>query len=221
METETAKMISYAITAIGGMVWLSGLWFLLRISRKKPNPPANTDDLSTWTQDKKPSPYFGVCELEGKPAELAAKAASALAKSNREPLGFTKVTEQTHDRVTFERFHTLGSGLRRGYIYFQATGSNRTRITYYLGTSARPWLLWAGFVFSALGLAALVTGFWIIQTYVITHPNPAIRWQVLQGLQAVHFLWPPFLFGGIYLKTLRISRDHIDALVHNLTYHSD
>ena len=41
----------------------------------------------------------------------------------------------------------------------------------------------------------LVSG--LIWTLVIPAQNPAIRWQVIQVVQMVHFLWPPFLIYGL------------------------
>ena len=53
-------------------------------------------------------------------------------------------------------------------------------------------------VVQLLGLAAILIGFWLIGTYVVPNPNPAIRGQTFQMLQVVHFLWPPFLFGWLH-----------------------
>ena len=72
-----------------------------------------------------------------------------------------------------------------------------------------------------LGLIALVVGFLVMQTYVISSPNPAVRGQVFQMCQVVHFLWPPFLFGGLYRKKFSVVRAGFDTLVHNLPYCGD
>ena len=47
-------------------------------------------------------------------------------------------------------------------------------------------------------MVALVAGSWAIRTFVVPHPDPAIRGQVFQMCQVAHFLWPPFLFAGLY-----------------------
>jgi len=36
--------------------------------------------------------------------------------------------------------------------------------------------------------------------------------------QVIHFLWPPFLFGGLYRRVQTHVRNTFDSLVHNLPY---
>jgi len=82
-------------------------------------------------------------------------------------------------------------------------------------------LLWWGASFQLLGLIALAVGFWLIRTYVVPDPDPAVRGQTVQMAQAVHFLWPPFLFGALYRRGYKALRTALDTLVHNLPYYGD
>lgn len=61
----------------------------------------------------------------------------------------------------------------------------------------------------------------MIYTYVASSPNPATRWQTLQMLQAVHFLWPPFLFGALYRRGVKEVVAQLEALVHNLPFYGE
>jgi hypothetical protein len=87
------------------------------------------------------------------------------------------------------------------------------------GSPRWPGLLWGGGVFLALGLLTLVGLFWFLYRYVATNPDPGIRWQTVQMIQAVHFLWPPFLFAHLYRRVGRAVRAGVDGLVHNLPYY--
>jgi hypothetical protein len=75
-----------------------------------------------------------------------------------------------------------------------------------------------GAVFQVLGLIALIGGFFAITTWVVPNPNPDVRAQSVQMVQAVHFLWPPFLFGGIYRMRRRTVQARFEILVNNLPY---
>src|SRR5262249_57083096 len=112
-------------------------------------------------------------------------------------------------------------GFRRGEIRFQDRPGNRTRIDYNVAIPDHKGLLWGGFLVQALGLIALVVGFWLLEGQVVHSPNPATRIQVVQGVQVCHFLWPPFLFASLYRRPRRALRSAFDAFVHNLPYGDD
>jgi hypothetical protein len=57
---------------------------------------------------------------------------------------------------------------------------------------------------------------YLVRTHLVTSPDPATRMQTLQMLQIVHFLWPPFLFGGLYRAGRGALRANLDTLLHNL-----
>jgi len=73
-------------------------------------------------------------------------------------------------------------------------------------------------LFQVLGLIAIVVGYWAIATYVIPSPDPGVRWQAVQMVQAVHFLWPPFLFGARYRRSVREVTAQFQALANNLPF---
>jgi hypothetical protein len=65
----------------------------------------------------------------------------------------------------------------------------------------------------------LAGGYWVLSTYCLPSTNPDIRTQVIQMVQAVHFLWPPFLFGGLYRGRKRAIMDTFGILLRNLPFY--
>ena len=78
-----------------------------------------------------------------------------------------------------------------------------------------------GVIFQILGLIALAVGFLLVHLFVVQSQNPAVRWQTMQMAQVVHFLWPPFLFGGLDRMHHRIVSRAFDTFVHNLPYQGE
>lgn len=211
VDAKTAELVLYAITAVGVIVWLAGLRFLVGASAMRKGPPADRFNL-TGSEPK--NLITGSAEVQGEPAELAAKAASLLAR------GGVKILEQTQDQVVFEgpASGPVGPRTRQGRLQFASRAHGRTRIDYDVEVSGGEGLLVGGAIFQLLGLIALIVGFWLIRTYVVANPNASVRAQAFQMVQVVHLLWPPFLFGGLYRRGYGAVRAGVDTLVHNLPY---
>jgi hypothetical protein len=161
----------------------------------------------------------GHAEIPGTPAELSAKAAAILAKEQ------LKIVQRTDDRVVFEgaglpSMSVIGQYVRRGELRFSPTRSGQTGVDYAIAVPEARWLLTLGGVFQALGLVALVAGFFAMTIWVIPSPLPGVRGQSLQMVQVIHFLWPPFLFGVVYRMRRRAVQARFEVLVHNLPYFS-
>ena len=222
MDAQTAQLVLYAITAIGAVVWLAGLRFLIASYRAGKPPPAEQFDLGEPPPDNL---VLGAVEVEGRPADLAREAASVLAKENMGPPGQLKILQRTDDRVAFEGIgqhpgsRSLGQCAGRGQLRFRPAGGDRTCIDYRIELSGGRGLLLGGAICQLTGLIALIVGFWAIGAYVVPNQDPAIRGQTFQMAQVVHFLWPPFLFGALYRRRRRAVRDGLEILIHNLPYH--
>jgi hypothetical protein len=224
MDTETARTVLYIITGIGFVIWLVGVQFVA-VSFKAERQAAR-QAMSEFGLDEAPSGRLlvGRAEVEGQPAALAAKAASALADSWRGPLGPLKILERADDRIAFEGVGQNATGramsrfVGRGQMQFVRLGPDRTAINYAVEFSGGHGLLLCAKIFNLLGLLALLVGCWLMLTFVVPNPNPAIRGQTFQMLQAVHFLWPPFLFAGLYRSVRRAVRVGFEVFVHNLPY---
>jgi hypothetical protein len=166
----------------------------------------------------------GEAEIEGRPEQVSEKLARLLARDGMGPLGPVKIVACDRSELIFEPGGAgpgstgfAPGGVRRGRFRFTPTGS-RTRVEYAIEAPSGRYLIAFGWLFVALGLAALVGGCWAMFAYVLPSPNPNVRGQAFQMVQVVHFLWPPFLFAAISRQTARWVSARVDAMVSNLPY---
>jgi hypothetical protein len=217
MAAELAQAIVYLITTIGAVVWVSGLWFLIRSVPKQPSAGAGLEG-SDPSRRPPQGLIAGHAEIPGTPGDLSAKAAAILAKEQ------VKIVQRTEDRVVFEGVGATMAGVAigqptlRGELRFTAIGAERTGVDYAIAIPQGRVLLVLGAVFQLLGLIALVGGFFAIVTWVVPNPDPGVRAQSVQMMQVVHFLWPPFLLGGLYRMRRRTVQARFEILVNNLPY---
>jgi hypothetical protein len=225
MDPEIASVVLAAITTAGTVVWFVGLWFLIASGRGR-QPGEQPDAAEVVGVAECPEGWLcGSADLEGEARTLAARAAAVLAGSTLLTFGPVKILEKTDDHIRFERVgadlanQPPGQWFRRGELRFAPLRSGRTHVAWAVEPANVRWLLWLGGLFQVLGLVALVVGCWALATFVAWSPDPAVRWQTVQMVQAVHFLWPPFLFGALYRRGSRSVAAQFEALVQNLPYH--
>jgi hypothetical protein len=215
MTPETAQLVLALITVVALTAWVAGVQFLVNAARQ-PAPPEGMHEPELpgdWVHTS--------VEVAGDAAELSAKA-TALLVGESAGVGQVRIVERSDQRIAFEtagEANPVCPGLRRGELRFSASGG-RTRIDAFLQVDRMSWMLWLGGLFSALGLIAIIAGCWVIYTFVTTSPDLAVRWQTLQMMQVVHFLWPPFLFGVLFRRLSRFSQNRFETLLTNLPYHS-
>jgi hypothetical protein len=227
MDIATARLVWGILLGIGVAVWLASLQYLLNSVRLANTAPEAGVDLSgvapgNWV--------VGSAEIEGRPETLVPRATAALVKDNN--MGLLKIVEQTPDRVHFEApaqglaAQTMQRGVpvgfRQGQLRFSALGSNRTRVDYAveLSHSMRGLLVGAAVV-QVLGLIVLAAGGWAVYRFFVSADDPALRWQSVQMVQAVHFLWPPFLLAKLYRTFRGHAAARLETFVHNLPYYKD
>ncbi len=215
MNAANAEMLLYAITAVAVVAWVEGLRFLtatIRKEKKGGEEFAKADD---------PAPaniIFGSAEVQGSAAELSQKAAAVMAARS------IKICEKTDESIVFEtpKEFIPGSNINlpplSGQMRFTPLSAQTTRVDYALAKPRVRVLLILGFVFQALGLIAIIAGFLLIYFLAVPNPNPGVRWQTVQMVQVVHFLWPPFLFAGLYRKSASFVRAQFDTFIHNLPF---
>jgi len=226
MDPTTAKTVLYAITGVGVFVWLAALLFFNRASGVHLAKAAAGADRFDLTRPPSRNRVFGSADVEGDAATLAAKSAAVLAKEGPATIGHVKILERTDDRVVFEGCGPASAAgqsgplLRHGQLRLTQLSDQQTRIDYAVELAQGRGLLIAGVVSLVLGVLALLIGFWVIETFVVSHPQAEVRKQTFQMCQVVHFLWPPFLFGGLYRRRYTVVRDRFDAMIHNLPYAS-
>ena len=219
MNSATAEIVLYAITTIGAVVWCFSLRFLLNSRGARQRAPADRFPIT------KPAPnnvIQGSAKVEGEPGELAIKAAEALANGIDIQIGRLKVVERTDEKVAFEgggpSHKPAGQIIHRGEIRFRRVSRGKTDIDYEVEISRGRGLFIGGVIFQILGLVALAMGFLLSHLFFVQNRDPEVRWQTFQMVQVVHFLWPPFLFGGLYRGQYRVVSRAFDTLVHNLPY---
>jgi hypothetical protein len=222
MDQQTAQWVLYAITVAAGVAWMAGLRFLVRSVRISQS--GHSREISRFGEEPPPANVMvGTAEVEGMAESLSSKAASILA-GDASRFGCVKIVERTNDCLRFEASPSATATppaaqcLRGGQLRFTPVEHNRTRIDYGIDVSAGRGLLWGGAIFVVLGLIAVLVGYAAIQTWVVPNPHVAVRAQIFQMFQVAHFLWPPFLFGGIYRRQRSAVRKGFDALIHNLPY---
>lgn len=217
MSAETARTILVAVTAVGAVVWLISLWFLVTSYRGTPTEP--TVDHLARPEQLPQGWLLGSVEVDGQPSSLVDKLASVLA---RETPGSVKILEKTNAGVTFESVGPLRVGQpRRGQLWFTSLRGGRSRIDYAIEPPAHPWLLWLGVTFQVCGLIALAVGGWVIYEYCLPSADPQTRAQAIQIVQVAHFLWPPFLFGGLYRQRKCAAKEGFEMLLRNVPFFAD
>ncbi len=215
MNPSTAELVLYGITAVSVLVWVEGLRFLTATIRRGRN---NVEQFTLPEEQTPPNIVHGSAEVEGRAAELSQKAAALLAAKSM------RICQRTDELIEFETPSEYLPGQTRalltmqGQMRFTPLSDRTTRVDYALAVPRPRILLILGFVFQTLGFLAIVSGFAVIYFLVVPSPNPAVRWQTLQMIQVVHFLWPPFLFAGIYRKTASLIKGHFDTFICNLPF---
>ncbi|MGL5097357.1 MAG: hypothetical protein ACRDD1_17355, partial [Planctomycetia bacterium] len=134
--------------------------------------------------------------------------------------GAVKIVEKTDDHLTLERVNR-SPGFVRAELIFVDAGRGRTRVDWTIEVPDLRRLMYLGRGLQLVGLLALVVGGWLMFHYVASSPNPRIRFQTVQMLQAVHVLWPPFLIAVLIRRQRTGPGAALDALLHNLPYRDD
>lgn len=227
MAVESAEMLLFAITALGAILWLTGLQFTIR---SFPRVAALRDGLSRPFDFEPEPPKEWICggaDVKGNLPELVAKATAALVGGNITGIGPVKILETGDDRIVFEGMAHIGCNSTRnqmpgrighGQLRFVPLDHERTNVQYVVQPTGMLWMLWTALGIQCLGLIALVAGFWLVYALVVHNANPVVRWQTLQMLQTVHFFWPPFMFAFMFRYGRKAIRSGLDLFVHNLPY---
>lgn len=221
MTEESARLILIAIAGVATLVWVCGLLFVVASARSGAGARSPSREGRRDHDRSDPGWLEGGTEVEGDPAELLDAAVSALVSGGVPGIGAVRIVETKDDEVVFEGLGPAVQGQpafgRARLRFLRTRTSGRTRVEYAVRSRGRGLLVAAGAV-QALGLAAIALGAVLIDALVVRSERTEMRWQVLQMLQAVHFLWPPFLFAGLYRAQLRSLRTRIEAFAGNLAF---
>jgi hypothetical protein len=224
VEPDISKLIVIVIAAVGAIIWLAGLSVMARATRDRRARAQEAAARFEIEDAAAGGMIVGEADVPGRPEELSEKLARLLARDGMGPLGPVKIVACDRTELVFEPAGaSTGSpgntpaGIYRGRFRFSPKAS-LTRIEYAIESPTGRVLIALGWLFVALGFAALVGGCWAMFAYVLPSPDPNVRGQAFQMVQVVHFLWPPFLFAALARQPARWITARIDALVNNLPY---
>ena len=222
MDEETAPIIFAAIMTAGFVVWLWSLAKALHMGAR----PAETDWRLLAEEQTAPRDIeSGARTVRGDPEKLSKALARSLTQVNIGAFGsLFEITERTTDRIALKKTGPLmcnqpaGLYFSEAEIKFEDLGNHTTRVSYVLGFDrlTRRLKTVALLIILGIGLPVMLLVGAAIWFLVLPSDDPAVRWQVLQTLQIVHGLWPPFLIMGVYSLGRKQARTYFSNLLSTL-----
>jgi hypothetical protein len=195
MDHDTAEFWLNTLAIGAAVIWLVGAWFVARARRLGSEP----------LQDQ--------VEVAKDPAAVTARLTRALADAQRGSVLQGSVVEAASEREV--RWTSTGMLKHRGV----ATAKGDAR------RSQVAWEIHTGRGMQHVALAVVVVGGLVVGTlwyalreFALPSENPGVRGQVFQMVQAIHLLWPPFLFAGLSLKLRRCIGDEVRRVVQNAPF---
>jgi len=196
MGATDAKFWIDVIGLIMGALWFAGAWFVMRASRLLAEPRVDSADVAR------------------EPANVMQRLAREIA-AGRPGSPFQRATiEAANDREL--RWSTAGALAHRGTA--RATGgSGRARVDWEI-EGLRSSLLVLARIVVAIGAVVTIGLYIALDSLAVHHENPAVRGQVVQMVQAIHLLWPPFLFAGLARKLRSMASDEVRRTIQNAPF---
>ena len=195
MDESTAVFWLQAIAVGAVVVWLSGAIFVAAARRK-----VNT-------------PLQGELAVPVAPAVVIAHVSRAIAAAVPGTAFQAGLIERAAE--TEVRWTSSFGGRHRGTL--TVNGNSKGSLATWEVQSTMGLILGARIVVT-LGAALVIALYYLLHEHVVTSGNPAIRAQVIQMVQSIHLLWPPFLLAGLALRSrTRMTRD-IQRAVQNAQF---
>jgi hypothetical protein len=228
IETGTAQLILIGITTCGAVVWFCAATYFLRAVRSAQPRPPETADRFEAEERPKDNTAWGALDVSGNAAELAEKLGAILSRGGL--CGhLVRIESRTDRELVFDVLGPMGMqagasagggasyrGAKRCWVRFQPVSSHETRVEYVLQIPPAIGLVIGGGVFVVVGLIVLVAGFVLSEIFAI--PDARFRGQVVQMVQTVHFLWPPFLFGSLIKRMRSLLPVNLETMIQNLPH---
>lgn len=193
MTPESAQTTFIILFAIACCIWMLSLWFSLRIGECRQ---------SAWQDYKKFHGPSGEIPCEMSWEEFLPRITKLMRYQaiSAQTIKFSS-KEEPDNSITFEKKGAMACNLPTGLMF----SSVNLRMADQSGKQVLQYQVNQGPVFSTfkkialgiclfLGIPLLMVLSAVIWYFCVSHKHPAMRWQVLQMLQMVHVLWPPFLF---------------------------
>jgi hypothetical protein len=94
-----------------------------------------------------------------------------------------------------------------------------TRVSWSIDTRPLTGMLeTATYIVLGLGVLALAAAAFIFPLWVMPHPEPAVRWQVVQTVQALHLQWPPIMLAFLARRRRVLVEARVGDLFANMTF---
>ena len=217
MSIDTATWIFVSIMSTGVFVWT---WSLTK-ARRLGLAPRQVD---SWPDEGglEFETENGEVTVRGEPERLGKALMRSLRQSILSTLGASfRVTEQTPERLTFEKVGAIVCNQPAGLYFTEADlsflplGDGNVQVSYCLGYERLVHLLRkiALSIIWGIGLPAMLIAANLIWFFVVQSKDPSVRWQVFQTLQIAHALWPPFMFIAFYTMGRRQSKIFMENLI--------
>lgn len=195
MSSEDARFWLDLIAGFAVVAWVLGAWFVMR-----------TTSLCR-------EPVEGVVEVDASPATVSSRVAQHLATvANGSPLHRSVVSSATEREV---RWESRGAFRHTGSLRVEGSG-RRTRAAF--AVTVQSGLLVAARLVHVV--AAIVVGglYYLLLQSAVPSQDESVRVQVVQMVQSVHLLWPPFLLAGLARTLRRRVVDELQRVVGNTKF---
>lgn len=218
MEMQLARVVVATVLGIAFVVWLGAVRFVAR-ARRSAESVTDGDRLASIENSSPDGLLAGQVVVESNVAGLSGKLARVLSQPQGPALGGIKILHVDDSSVEFAQASSQPNvTFHEGQVRFVSDGAQRALATYVLAPVSGRGLLIAAQVFLVAGIAAIGITAYLMESYVVSSPIPAVRWQCVQSLQVAHFLWPPFMFAARYRALRRQAVDQIETVLANLPH---
>ena len=221
---EVARLIFWIIWGTGAGVWALAFYRMQRFGKRagEERPAYGESSLERGTDVAD-----GARDVPLSADAAKSRLASFFAMNMQASASGISIADDRPHRLTLTRKSTLqhgGTQTQWGFdsvdFEFAPKGASMAEVRYRVVTARLARVMrTVGYVFVFLGGAALVAVAHVMLNYVVENPNPAVRYQVFQTLQAGHFLWPPFLMSYVYGRSRRGLCQFLENVIEGLSRH--
>jgi hypothetical protein len=195
MDLESATFWLDTIALAAFAVWAGGAWFVIRTGRQLTN--ATPGDIT----------------VAAPVATVRARLTQTIIQGDaRSPLRDAIVEASTDQEV---RWHSQGILRTQGVAALSGAG-RQTQVK--ISLTAHSPLMLAAKIVVTIGLLAVLGIYQLIAIYVLGSGSPGLYIQVIQMVQAVHFLWPPFMLAGMVSVMRRRVMQELQRSLQNAVF---
>ena len=193
MDVLTAQLVVLAVCFVGILVWLTALMKFRKLNQLHTN---------LHIVQKVP-----VLAEDTRHNILAAIVARPQIPSHTTPVIDVLKRDANHIQLSLNESVAVDLELDEQYDGTEVTASCDFTAAH------RKWMLLLG-QYIVFIMPAIILGLGAFLFFKVAPAgNPAIRWQVVQAVQIVHFLWPPFLFIALLRQKNRAVMRTVDQLL--------